>query len=229
MADEKTDPSIPVFDDALDRRLWGDLSDLEQEPSAQLRPRFYRELNTAQAAKRSSQLLLRQGILAAACLVLGVWLGGLFAGDRAMQGQLDELRDEVAELNAAVVQSMLAPSSASDRLSAVDTLRRLERNPRVAVALLDLATHDPNTTVRTAAIAALADYIDLPTIGASVERLARESKSPLVQLAVVQLLMRAGDSERRRRLIDWAQSDVLLPEVNRFIVDRFIGAAEVRT
>lgn len=209
-------------------RLWEALDRLpEERPSPALSQRFYcmldEEVERAEAAPAPRRRGGWRGWLTALvprpavgglgwalpALVLGVAVGALVAGgggagngDRAERREITELRSEVRSLSRLVTLSLLEQDSASERLKGVSYGRAAgPSDGRVLAALLEAAGHDPNVNVRLAAIDALAGVVDRPRVQETlVEAFARQ-ESPLVQIALVDLLVEApGARPLLRRL-----------------------------
>lgn len=163
-------------------------------------------------------LQLAYGTLA---LVLGVGLGALVLGRGAGAGDVRELRTEVRALNELVTLSLLDDTSATERLQGVAYGARMERPDReVLAALVSAATTDPSVNVRLAAIEALAPRA---TEGPVFDRLLRalpEQDSPLVQVALVDLLLENDGEVARNAALRLARDDSTHPDVRRHVRER---------
>jgi hypothetical protein len=163
-------------------------------------------------------LRLAYGLL---ILVLGVGLGALFVGRGAGPGDVQALRGEVRALNELVTLSLLEASSASERLQGVSYGSRLERPDRdVVSALVHAATADPNVNVRLAAIEALAPVASQPRVlSPLVEALPRQD-SPMVQVALVDLLLASDGETARRACTELLEDPSLNPDVQHHVRQR---------
>lgn len=171
-----------------------------------------------------SGLQLAYGLLA---LVVGVGLGallvgrGFISGGGAGPGDVQALRGEVRALNQLVTLSLLEASSASERLQGVSYGSRLDRPDRdVVSALVHAATADPNVNVRLAAIEALAPVASQPRVlSPLVEALPRQD-SPMVQVALVDLLLSSDGETARRACTELLEDPSVNPDVQRHVRER---------
>ena len=203
--------------------LWTKLAELpDMEPSADLDARFnsmvqgFRQgLDAAkpQPPPRSvlalwieylwpSRPLSRLG-LAVLLLGLGV-LAGRLGFDRrpavspggASEAALARTRQELAQLKEEVALALLEQPSASERLRGVECTGRLPHpEEQVLAALVRALDSDPNVNVRLAAVGALQQFAAERTVKrALLESLPRQ-ESPLVQVALINLMVELDDQE----------------------------------
>jgi hypothetical protein len=174
------------------RDLWGTLGTLpEEDPSLDLRVRFYDSLRTwrqREGERRKGLWWIRhpafQAATAAALLVIGIATGYMLRGRDT--SELSQLRGEVYNMRQLVALSLLQQQNASDRLRGVNYAYRVEQSdPQVLSALLTTLDHDSNVNVRLAAVDAVRNYTASP-IGRKglVQALAKQD-SPLVQIAIL--------------------------------------------
>ena len=184
---------------------------------ADRRPWWERWLQTSAGAPRP-RLQLAYGLLV---LAIGVGLGALIASRVAGPGDVQALRGEVRALNELVTLSLLEAPSASERLQGISYGSRLERPDRdVVSALVRAATDDPNVNVRLAAIEALAPVAAQPRVLSPLIEALPEQDSPMVQVALVDLLL-ASDGETARRACNELLADPSLnPDVQRHVRQR---------
>lgn len=222
--------------------LWEALGRLPEEaPGEALRDRFYAMLagerarlaveggaapppRRAPLAGRLRALSLGRPLaqlgMALAALVVGVLVGTRLVAPRDA-GELGELKQEVRSLNQLVTLSLLQQSSASDRLRGVSFGRRLgEHDERVVEALIDTVRHDPNVNVRLAAIDALASVAARPAARQELLASFPEQKSPMVQIALVDLLLDSDGEGARRSLADLETRPNLDPTVRDYLRKR---------
>lgn len=213
-------------DNPAEQKLWAALEDLPRgEPSSELRRRFYSDLHEASKPglfKRLGDWLgLGQGagwVTAAACLVVGFGFAQIM-----QQGAVEDDRLEVLENNLAMIQrelilDRLQDGSAGTRLKGVvDAGTFAANDQQVALALLDRAAQDKSTAVRAAAIDALGAQMGSDAIGDSVMALLQGSDSPIVQLALVDLVLRHGSAAQVRQLEEMAEEGTLHPDLARHV------------
>lgn len=225
MPDEKP-TSLPFeSDNPAEQKLWTALSDLPRgEPSDRLRRRFYSGLHEAVrrpwAERLSRWLGLRAGgwVTAAACLVLGFGVAQVTVRTPSETPRLVALEENMVRLQRELILDRLQDASANARLRGiVDATEVAADDPQVAHALLDRATQDPSLSVRAAAIDALGSQLRSGEIGAELMRLLEVAESPIVQLALVDLVLRNGDGEQIRRLQNLAAEGRLHPDLVRHV------------
>jgi anti-sigma factor RsiW len=170
--------------------LWRDLTRLPvEEPGPSLRTRFYdllRGAGSQPAPARKPQMMWR--IAAGIALLLG---GGLIGYSlRPKDPELAQLRGEVSTMRQLVALSLLQQQSASERLRGVSWAYRAEpKDSEVLAALLDRVNGDPNVNVRLAAVDALHAFGSSAVARKAVLGSLEKQDAPLVQVAIVDLLV----------------------------------------
>ncbi len=216
-------------------RLWSKLGTLpEEKPSEGVRQRFYSMLEAYQEGQRHAPAA--SGVLAVVNRMLekfwpvqpaaqfglaGLFLLiGIFAGSRLPSSEGDnnseitQLRGEVRHMGQLLAISLLSQQSASERLRGVASTYGMDQpDVQVVSALLRALKFDPNVNVRLAAIDALEKFVSDPAVGNEVlESLPRES-SPLVQIALIDVLIR----EKVRQSADVLKSMAADPSVDNAV------------
>ncbi|HKU16309.1 MAG TPA: hypothetical protein VJQ52_18090 [Steroidobacteraceae bacterium] len=226
---EKTGGAVPFdSDDAGEQRLWSDLEQLPQAaPSQRLRRRFYDELDAAdrQLQQRRRWLSVFRGpalLTAMGCLLVGVIIGFVLrsplTADRSVdRTELALLQEQVAMLNRNLVLDRLESDSASKRLLGVIEASDLaEHDPEVRRALLERAVDDRVHSVRSAAIDAIGPRVGAPAVGDELMA-SLEGESPLVQLALADLVLRYGNPKQVEQLLRLSESGALHPDVAKHV------------
>lgn len=219
MSDKNT-TGVPFdSEDALEQDLWNALAEIPQEtPSPQMRRDFYRKLDHESAPpwyERLRDLLGFSGnagwVTASVCLIMGLVLSPLLRDtDSTDPAALATLELQVATLNRNLILDRLENSSASVRLRGViDAVGVAEKDPEVARALLARATDDSVFSIRSAAIDALGPQLTTPAVGDELMRLLQDAESPLVQLALVDLVLRHGSATQLDQLVRLAEMNRL--------------------
>lgn len=219
--------------------VWHALGRLaDEEPSAALRSRFYALLEAYQEGLAHRERLgdrfaawlagwwprrpTRQLALTAAALVVGLVAGARL--DRAVPGgEIAVLRDEVASLNRRVSLSLLRQDSATARLQGVSYSRRAPADDELVTALLETVDGDDNVNVRLAAVDALARFAHRPPVIEALRRSLLRQESPLVQLAMVDLLLEIDGAETTKVIRQLYAREGLDDTVRRHIAER-LGA-----
>ncbi len=209
--------------DARERELWAALGQIERaDPPTRLRSAFYARLDALSAAGPGWWPALRRWfghplLPAAAMLLIGVLVGRALERPAANR-DVQALRQEVAVLQRNVALSLMHSRSAAERLRGVISAAELVAvDPELTRALLRQAGDDPNRSVRVAAIDALGTRVRAPDVGGEVLRLLGDSASPLVQKALVDLILRHGDADQLNGLVERARDGALHPDLVAYV------------
>jgi hypothetical protein len=213
-------------EDSRLRGTWRDLALMPaDEPSPRLRARFYEALSAyregAAVSKRWQVWQIAAGI---ALLISGFGAG--YLAHREPASEMKELREEVASMRQLVALSLLQQQgSASERLRGVSLAYQVEpSNAEVLSALVTAVNHDSNVNVRLAAVDALRNFAGSPvTRRAAVESLPQQD-TPLVQVALIDLLVDINDRQAApdlRKLADDTSVDDNVKERALWALKRF--------
>ena len=217
--------------------LWNKLALLPDErPSESSRARFQAMLESYQegrwekaslAAERRKFLglgdlarWLRTPSMSAAwaCVLL---VAGFFAGrysdrDNNDAKQLAALRQELHQTSELVAISLLQPqTSAGERLRGVSLSTRLEGDPQVLDALQQTLRYDPSVDVRLAALDALSRYGNRADVNRSLVSALATEESPMVQVALIDVLVDLHNSSAVEPLKRLQQAPNLDPAVRK--------------
>ena len=225
MSDQRKSGVPFESDDASERQLWNELENLPQEaPSPRLRRRFYDELEHADRRLHRRRRWLgwiTAPALAAAvgCLFVGVVVGlALRSPPAASHAEVALLQQQVAMLNRNLVLDRLENGSASKRLAGVMEASVLaEHDPEVRRALLERAVDDRVHSVRSAAIDAIGPRVGSPAVGEELMASLEKAESPLVQLALADLVLRYGNPMQMEQLLRLSERGALHPDVAKHI------------
>ena len=133
--------------------------------------------------------------LALALLLLGVFAGRYAATPRGENPEMAQLKGQVEGLRQLVALSLLQEQSPSQRLQVVTySVQMAQPDAQVEQALLYAVTHDPNINVRLSAVEALEKYAARPEIRRALEDAVAVQESPLVQVALIELLAQLRDA-----------------------------------
>jgi hypothetical protein len=224
---ENQHPGVPPeFENAAEHALWTALGKVEAaEPSPRLRQSFYRRLE--QASRRTWHEKLRDTLgfrgnagwlTAMACLLAGLGIGQLTGGGDDAGARLAALEQNVTMLNRRLILDRLESDTPGKRLRGVlDAAYVAGDDAEIAHALLARATGDRVPSVRSAAIDALGSRIDAPAVGRQVMDLLRQADSPIVQFALVDLVLRYGNDEQIGQLLTLADDGRLHPDLKRHV------------
>lgn len=226
---EETRSGVPdEFEEVSERTLWQALGEMDpQEPSPRLRQGFYRRLESASRRTRFERLREVLGfrgntgwVTAAACLLVGLGIGALAgSGGNDAATRLAVLEENVTMLNRRLILDRLDSDIPGKRLRGVlDAASVAGDDAEVAQALLVRATGDRVSSVRSAAIDALGSSIDAPKVGRQVMDLLQRASSPIVQLALVDLVLRYGNDQQIDELLTLAEQDRLHSDLKRHVL-----------
>lgn len=185
---------------------------------------------------------LAQAGLAAATLAVGLLIGsvhgfglprggtrtpgsasGANGADAAdpQRGEIHALRDEVRSLSRLVTLSLLKQDSASERLRGVSFGRAAGAgDDRVLQALLDTLRHDSDVNVRLAAVDALAPALAQPAVRGQLVQEVGTQHSPMVQIALIDMLLARDRAGTQRQLLDLTASPSLDATVRGYLRTR---------
>jgi anti-sigma factor RsiW len=217
--------------------IWKKLSLLPMErPSPESRARFEAMLQAYQAGRSNQPIAVLEkrtpasawnvfhwlrsplGAMAwsVALLAIGVFVGLRLAGPKPPSPDIAEIQKELASTKQLVVLSMLQQQSASERLQGVTWSTREEKlDPQVLSALLHTLRYDGSVDVRLAALDALSRHSRQPQVHKGILDALQEQQSPLVQVALIDLLLEWRDHDAVQRLQQLEQTPNLNPTVRQ--------------
>jgi hypothetical protein len=202
--------------------IWTRLGVLsEEQPGPALRERFYsmleaqkHDLGKEKARTHAARRPAFSFAFSLLFLIVGL-AGGYFLTSSRQDGKrLALLHQEIQDMRQTVAMSLLSQSSPSARLEGVSWSSQVT-NPteKTLEILFRTLNSDPNTNVRLAAVDALYLFRDRPSVKNSlIQSLAKQS-SPLVQVALIDLLVGIRESRAADALKQLLQSAKLNPEV----------------
>ena len=228
MSDKKTSDLPLGSEDTAENELWNALGSIEPaEPPATLRQGFYQELERASRPTSMAKLRDLLGfsgnagwLTATACVLLGIGAGQLLdeSGSTGTD-RLAVLEQNVSMLNRTLILDRLENDSAGKRLRGVmDAAFVAGDDAEIARALLQRATEDRVHSVRAAAIDALGPQIGTPSIGKTIMASIVQTDSPLVQLALIDLVLRNGSQQQVEQLLKLAEDGLLFPDLSRHVL-----------
>jgi HEAT repeat protein len=129
---------------------------------------------------------------------------------------MGRLQDEVSAMRQMVALSMLQQQSASQRLEGVSWSTRLQQpDPQVLSALLHTLRSDPSVDVRLASLDALSRYAGQPEVRRELVNSLGGGQSPLVQVALIDLLVDLHDRNAVPQLKQFQQDPKVDPTVRK--------------
>lgn len=217
--------------------IWNKLAHLPQEqPSPAMQARFqamlnaYQEGRTDPAGAGSSRwnvwlagsaggwLRWASGFACAVVLVVIGFAVGRYTGinEAHAKDELAAMRVELRSMHQLVVLSMLQQQSAGERLQGIAwSTQQGQPDPKVLTALLHTLRYDSSVDVRLAALNALSRYGNQPSVRTGVVDALQPYQSPLVQVALIDLLVEWRDKGAMRQLQQVQQDADLNPAVRK--------------
>ena len=221
--------------------IWQKLSLIpDEQPSPMLRSRFEAMLNAYEEGKSEKTSFadarrtvgtswnlwawmrapLAQAAFALIFLAAGFLVGRHIEGDRQNNNgntqELVALHKELVSTRQLVALSLLQQQSASERLQGVTWSTRLgEPDPEVLAALLHTLRFDASVDVRLAALDALRHYGDQREVRTGLLDALQRQQSPLVQIALIDLLVELRDADAVQHLKIFERTPSLNPAVRQ--------------
>jgi hypothetical protein len=204
--------------------LWTKLDSLPPpEPPPQMRDRCYAALgaygegfSAASSRERHKASFAWFPMGVAAALMIGLGLGYAISSQKGghESSEIAQLRGEVNGMRELVALSLLRQQSASERLRGVSWANQVESSDvQVLAALLDSVNHDPNVNVRLAAADALRTFAMTSATRTEIAKAIVPQSAPLVQIALIDLIVDLKDSAAVSELRHVAGNRSLNPSV----------------
>jgi DNA-binding transcriptional MerR regulator len=193
------------------RKLNGQLDDLPNpKPSERLDKNFYamlaeqnRKINTnyIQTIIDWIKNLKPKDVMLQPAFGLLLFLSGLISGyliseNSGNDNQLNAMTAEIREMKTMVTISMLNQDSPSERMRTINAIQGMElQEDQVIYALLKTLNEDPNVNVRLSALNLLDQASDQRTVQYGLINSIAVQESPLLQIALVDILGSMEDKE----------------------------------
>lgn len=151
--------------------------------------------------------------LAASLLMVG-FVGGYFLKGPSQDKSVDQLSQQVSELKEMMMLSMLEKESATERLKAVSLTSDMNQvSKKVTDALFKTLNGDENVNVRLAALDVLMNYAKDSEVRTGLIKSISVQDSPLVQVALAELMVTLQEKKSVTELKKLLQSDKTPKEV----------------
>lgn len=210
--------------------IWANLGMLpEEQPSEALRARFaamleaYRQglqegtsktsfknaLNHWLASWWPRQPILQFG-LSAVLLAIGLLIGSQLNKTAESNSEVAQLREEFSQMQQLVALSLLQQQSPIERLKGVTWSYRLQQpDQQIIIALLNTLNRDPSVNVRLAALDALLQFSEEAKVREGLVTSLPKQSSPMVQIALIDLLVGIQEKSSLDMLNEFAETDTL--------------------
>ena len=192
------------------QRTWNSMENVPAPgPSHEMRVRFHQLLEAYQQGQHDAasrrpglrrwfawwpQQPALQFALSAAFLAVGIFAGHTIGAGTRGTSELTQLQGEIQNMRQLVTLSLLQQQSASSRLQGVNWSYRVEQSDmEVLSALLQTINHDQSVDVRLAAVDAIRNFASSPVARNGLRQALAKQTSPLVNIAIVDLLVDLKD------------------------------------
>jgi len=163
------------------------------------------------------QVMVRLGT-AVILLLIGVAVGRYFVPEPTVNGQVENLRQEIGDLKEMMMLSLLEKDEATERLKAVNLTQDMrEVSAKVTHALFQTLNQDANVNVRLAALEALKPYAYDSGIREELIRSIVKQDSPLVQIALAELMAALQEKSSLKELEKILQDEKTPADVKKKI------------
>ncbi len=165
----------------------------KEVPSERMTARFDRWLDLQQSDKSQQVVEIRSWYRVAAGLLILLVAGGALFTIKSMYQQQQELariKEELQRTKQLVMKDLGNQQSASQRMNAVYTSQDMASpDADIINLLIKTMNEDPNSNVRMAALDALSKYYKQTEVRAALLQSMKFQKDPVVQIALIQLLV----------------------------------------
>jgi hypothetical protein len=149
-------------------------------------------------------------------VLIGTRVGGVNFSRESRDRELADMHAELTSMRQLVALSMLRQQSASERLQGVTYTNREEHlDPQIFAALLHTLRYDTSVDVRLAALDALSRHAGQAQVRKSVVDALQTQQSPMVQVALIDLLTEWRVPDAAQRLRNFQQTPNLNPTVRQ--------------
>ncbi|HTH57142.1 MAG TPA: HEAT repeat domain-containing protein [Cyclobacteriaceae bacterium] len=197
------------------------------EPSFSLRAKFVRSLSeeisavqkTSSKTPAGNQAFFKPWVLRAAAGVILV-IVGIVIGDRiSVQRQHDEaiakVQEQLDEQKRMMMGMLKNQQSASQRVMGATVAYEMEQAPddEIVNALVKAMDEDPSTNVRLTALEALGKFYQQGHVRAKLIKSLSTQKDPVVQIALIRLLVQMKEKEVVNQLEKITHDDMIIKAV----------------
>lgn len=195
-------------------------------PSSDLDDNFYQMLKTMKGKNKgfswnnffSWPELAPKLALASITLIIGFLGGYLLFPSPSSNKEVAELKDEVLQMKEMMMLSLLEQESATERLKAVSLTNEMSSvSKKVTDALLQTLNNDENLNVRLESLEALKPFVRDSRIRAELVRSIAKQESPLVQVALAELMVELQEKSSVKELQKIIKSERTPQEIKKRI------------
>jgi HEAT repeat protein len=166
------------------------------EPPPHMKEQFDRLLAAEVADTKKAKVIFFQPAFyrvaaAIALLIIGGGVGFWISKQHDQQEEIARLKQEMEATKSMMMAMIENQQSASQRMQGVNVALSIEKaDDEVVTALIKTLNNDPNTNVRMAALDALSKFHREPHVRKVLINALSNQKDPVVQIALIQLMVR---------------------------------------
>ena len=154
-------------------------------------------------------------IAAAVTLILVGYLGSLWI-DKIRQSDFQVLENELKDMKALVIKTMIKQESASERIQGVLTVNELkEPDEEILNALITTMNYDDNVNVRVTALDALTNFAELELVKNAFIQALLNQDNPTIQIKLINILVNMEE----KRAVDPMQKMIDFDNISTFVKD----------
>lgn len=218
------------------KSMWLELDNLEtEEPSSTLKKNIENMIDSYNLGMKNNSTArwyapalkwleswwpkrpLTQFATAVAVLLIGLTTGLNIGGRTESKKEIVQLKTDVNHLRQAVMTSLLDQASVTERIRGLTMTSQVKNADKEFYStLLFLLNSDSNVNVRLAAVNALANFVDNNFVQHELVKSLELQTSPLVQVALIDLLAPSKKSDLSPILIRMIND----PDVNKYVKER---------
>ncbi|MEL7450322.1 MAG: hypothetical protein AAFN78_14000, partial [Pseudomonadota bacterium] len=137
-----------------------------------------------------------------------------------LNARMAQLEMQLGSVNQQLLMSRLTATAPSERLAAaLEAASLQQRDPAIAAALVQRAAIDTVPSVRSAAIGALGNEINDTGVSMQLMAVLNENASPIVQLAIIDLILRHGNTTLVDSLKQRWRAGAIHPSLSSYLED----------
>ena len=127
-------------------------------------------------------------------LFVGWAIGFWFSPVSTNENQLNYMASEIQEMKNMITYSMLSQPSATERMKLINSINQEDKtDEKIISALINTLNHDENINVRIVTVEALATQGENARVREGLIHSLALQKSPLIQMAIVDILVSLND------------------------------------
>ena len=195
------------------------------EPSFSLRAKFERSLSEEirssekRLANEGKEIFMKPWVLRAAAgiilVIVGIAIGDRISTQRQHDEAIAKVQEQLEEQKRMMMGMLENQQSASQRVMGATVAYEMEEAPddEIVNALVKAMDEDPNTNVRLTALEALGKFYQQGHVRAKLIKSLATQKDPVVQIALIRLLVQMKEKEVVNELEKITRDDVMIKAV----------------